>query len=64
MFRVENHGSIVLIVAENDTARDWIRDRVEQISGYQPVDGAIVCEPRYVESFIEALEAEGMEVAA
>lgn len=65
MFRVENHGSIVLIQAEDAAARTWIDERVDQIAGFQPYlqsQYAIVCEPRYVESFVQALEAEGMEV--
>lgn len=67
MFRIENHGSIVLIQAEDDAAKAWIDEHVDQIEGFQPLlqsQYAIVCEPRYVESFTQTLEAEGMEVHA
>lgn len=66
MFRVENHGSIVLIHAQDEAARVWVNERVDQIDGYQPMiqSGTIVCDHRCAAGFIEQLQAEGMEVTS
>jgi len=55
-FRVENHGSIVLLRPLTDSAETWVEDFV----AYQQTFGdAIVVEHRYIAAIVEGFEAEG-----
>jgi len=56
-FRVENHGSIVLLRPLTSLAEAWVEDHV----GYETmVQDAIVVEHRYIVPIIEGFEAEGL----
>lgn len=56
-FRVENHGSICLLVPLHPRAARWIeRTRPEESQTLGP---SLVIEPRYVEGVVEAAQAAG-----
>ena len=61
-FKVENHGSIVLVRALNPAADRWLNDNVigeeTQLWG-----DAVVVEPRYVADLVEGIQSEGMTVS-
>lgn len=60
--RVEDHGSIVLLVPESDIAKQWIEENIGQ-EGYQPYWPTVLAEPRYVQTIIDGMESEGLTVA-
>jgi hypothetical protein len=55
MFRVEDHGSIVLVRPLTDDCREWLYE-VTEGSWF---GGALVVEPRYVEDLVAGLVEEG-----
>jgi hypothetical protein len=47
-FRIENHGSVVLVRPLNDEARDWLQEHTDG----QWFGDALAVEPRYVENLL------------
>lgn len=60
---VQNHGSIVQLVPHTATAREWIDEHIGADHGYQPYYPNVIVEPRYVESIIDGMVADGLELA-
>jgi hypothetical protein len=56
MFFIENHGSIVLIRPLTADVHDWLDTNVHDPQWF---GGALVVEPRYVETLVSALISEG-----
>lgn len=54
---VEDHGSIMLFRPNDDDAKKWLEDHVQQDA--QWFGGALVVEPRYAQDLVNGLEAEG-----
>jgi hypothetical protein len=60
-FELENHGSLFLLRPPDSTAKEWMNEHL-------PVDspetqfcaGAIVIEPRYLESIVDGILADGL----
>lgn len=60
-FVVENHGSILLLGPQNDTAKQWVNDNIGT-DETQMFAGKIVVEPRYIDDIIVGIESCGMTV--
>lgn len=58
MFRVEDHGSIVLLRPLTADVEEWIEEHVGG-EDTQYWGSAVVVEPRYIEPIVQALVAEG-----
>lgn len=57
--RVDNHGSVVLLTPLTDAAEQWM---VENIPDAQHWVNARVVEPRYVETVLDGMITDGLEV--
>jgi len=60
-FRVENHGSIILVRALTSACEAWLNENVGEESQY--FGGALVVEPRYASDLVAGLFEAGFEVA-
>ena len=62
---VANHGSIFVLTALTQPARDWVEEHI--FRGNAEVqrwgNSGFVVEPRYVEAIIDGATSEGLEVA-
>jgi hypothetical protein len=59
-FRIEHHGSIVLIVPLCASARDWLDEHIGKDNGYQPYYPTVVIEPRYLAQIIAGIRRDGL----
>ena len=60
-FSVGNHGSICLLMPHTDAARGWIAEHLTDPET-QFWGGSVVVEPRYLETILDGIEADGLEV--
>ncbi len=62
--KVSNHGSLCLISALSDAAKDWVNEHVV-IESWQMWDSGLsfVCEPRYIDDLVFGMREEGLVVA-
>ena len=58
--KIEHHGSIVLVRPLTDTAKEWMNENVNLDDSYQPYWPTVVVEPRFLEPFIDGMEAHGL----
>lgn len=56
---VENHGSIMLVQPHTPGADTWLRENTDG----QWYSGALVVEPRYIDTLIDGMESNGLTVA-
>ncbi len=61
-FSLENHGSILLLIPQTDSARVWIDDHIGRDNGFQPYFPKIVIEHRYVSDIVEGIQNDGLAV--
>jgi hypothetical protein len=47
-FRIENHGSVCLIVPLCASGREWLDEHLGKDNGYQPYWPTAIVEPRYL----------------
>lgn len=59
MFRVENHGTLCLIVPLTSEVTDWLNEHTDAMW----YGDALVCEPRYVEDLVEGMIEQGFQLA-
>lgn len=59
--RVQNHGSVVLLVPESDAAREWLTDNCNT-EPWQWFRGGLAIERCYADNIIEAAQCDGLEV--
>jgi hypothetical protein len=63
-FLVENHGSIFLLIPQNDSARTWVDEYIGKGNGFQPYyPSAVVIEHRYISDIVEGIRNDGMAVS-
>jgi hypothetical protein len=62
-FTVDNHGSILILNANTEAAREWVSNNISDEALTLGHHGTVV-EPRYIGAIVEGIEAEGLEVAA
>lgn len=60
-FRIENHGSIFLVVPLTDEAQTWVEENVSS-EGYQPYWPTVVVEHRYIGNLVDGIRIDGLEV--
>jgi hypothetical protein len=60
-FRVDDHGSIVLITPITDAAEAWVDENLPDSA--MTFGSAVVIEPRYVGPILEGISADGLTVA-
>ena len=61
-FTVDNHGSVVILNAHTDAARQWRDEHLPSDAMTWGRDG-IVVEPRYIGDIVAGIRAAGMEVS-
>ncbi len=59
--RVEDHGTVALVIPMTDAGRKWITDNVETES-WQWLGGALAVEPRCVDSLAAGMSGDGLAV--
>lgn len=57
--QIQDHGSIVLLAPKSERGEAWL---FKHIVGDDVIrwNGAIVCEPRYVEPILDGMEYDGL----
>ena len=68
-FRVDNHGSIVILHALTQSAKLWVAEHVNtadsyHADSYQPYKNknALVIEPRYMAAIAEGIQGDGLTI--
>ena len=59
-FRVENHGSICLIVPLSTAGIQWIEVHIGADNGYQPYYPTAIIEPRYLNDVLVGIRQDGL----
>jgi hypothetical protein len=59
-FIVQDHGSVVLVHPQNQAAKDWIKENVDDP---QYFGEALVVEPRYLDNLTLGIVRDGLELA-
>lgn len=59
--RVENHGTIMLVIPESDAAREWIDENVHT-EGWQWIGPALAIEPRYLPELLQGASDDGLQI--
>jgi hypothetical protein len=57
---VQDHGSIILVIPQNQDVKDWFKDHVAEMQTLGP---AVAVEPRFILTLLDGLEEEGFTVA-
>lgn len=62
--RIENHGSIYLLIAVTPRAENWLREHTDAEAMWvgSRTQSGLVVEPRYVEEIVNGAKADGLEV--
>ncbi len=61
-FILDDHGSVLFLRPQNDTARSWVEIRIRQ-EGYQPSWPDVLLERRYVLQVLQGAFNAGFTVA-
>jgi hypothetical protein len=61
-FSVTNHGSILILHALTDAAREWVDEHIGDDAMTWGRNGTVV-EPRYIGDIVEGIRAAGLEVS-
>lgn len=61
---VANHGSVCMISALTDAAKEWVNENVH-LEDWQMFGAGVTfaCEPRYVDNLIDGMQGAGLVVA-
>jgi hypothetical protein len=59
-FRIEHHGSIILIVPLCASAREWLDKNLGRDNGFQPYWPTAIVEPRYLKQIIVGIRRDGL----
>ena len=62
-FRVENHGSIFLLVPQTASATEWVETKIGRDNGYQPYWPTVVVEHRYIADIVAGIKNDGLAVS-
>lgn len=57
---VQDHGSIMLVIPQNQDAKDWFRDHVAEMQTLGP---AVAVEPRFIFPLLDGIEEAGFTLA-
>lgn len=61
-FLVENHGSILLLKPQTDSAISWVEDHIGPANGFQGLWPTVIIEPRYLGPILEGIRESGLRV--
>jgi hypothetical protein len=61
-FRVDNHGSILVLKPLTAAAKEWVADHLAHPET-QTWGGGTVVEPRFMEAIVQGIQDDGLEVA-
>jgi hypothetical protein len=61
-FNFESHGSICLLRPLTPAAIEWVNGQIGQDNGFQPYWPTVVIEPRYCETILRGIAADGLGV--
>lgn len=61
-FFLENHGSILLLRPQTDSARIWVADHIGKDNGFQPYWPTVVVEHRYIADIVAGIKNDGLAV--
>jgi len=59
-FRVEHHGSLVLLVPITKRAVTWANHNIGADNGFQPYWPTVILEPRYVDNVLKGIHRLGL----
>ena len=63
-FRLENHGSILLLRPQNEHAILWVDEHIGSENGFQPYWPTVVIEHWYIADVVEGIRNDGLAVSA
>jgi hypothetical protein len=61
-FVLENHGSILLLRPQNESAVAWLNEHIGSENGFQPYWPTVVIEHRYIGAILEGIQGDGLAV--
>ncbi len=61
-FRIDNHGSILVLHALTPAAQEWASEHLAGDEVQHWGQHGTVVEPRYIEPIIDGIEGDGLEV--
>lgn len=61
-FRVENHGSVFILYAESNEAKQWVADHIPEDAPTWGPNG-IAVEARYIQDIVDGARYDGLEVS-
>jgi hypothetical protein len=59
-FRVDNHGSLILLHPLTQAGLDYVNENIGSDNGFQPLWPVVVFEPRYISQFIHDIRLSGL----
>jgi hypothetical protein len=62
-FRIDNHGSILILTADTASARAWANENLPD-DRQRWGQGGTVVEPRYIADIVQGIEADGLTVSS
>lgn len=60
-FLVQNHGSICILQALTEAAKDWVNEHLPEDAQTWGTNGTMV-EPRYLQPILAGIEADGLSI--
>ena len=61
-FRLENHGSIFLLVPLSVSAQLWLDEHIGKENGYQPYWPTVTIEHRFIADIVAGIQDDGLAV--
>lgn len=55
---ITNHGSVLIVAPQNETAREWLEDHTDGMW----YGGGLCVEPRYIDGLMEGMENDGLVI--
>jgi hypothetical protein len=62
-FRIESHGSVLLLIPQTTSARLWVEENIGRENGLQPYWPIVCIEHRFISDIVAGIENDGLVVA-
>lgn len=62
-FRLDDHGSVAILIPNNDAAEDWIAENIGSEAPHWGSSGVVI-ERRYVADIVAGIQDAGFKIAA
>jgi hypothetical protein len=62
-FRIESHGSVVLLIPQTTSGRLFVEDQIGRNNGYQPYWPIVCVEHRFIADIVEGIRNDGLAVS-